>query len=36
MAHNINYNQQIGKHSFFSTREKAWHNLGRSEPRKGD
>ena len=28
MAHNIHYNQQTGKHSFFSVKEKAWHNLG--------
>ncbi|MET4082932.1 phage/plasmid-like protein (TIGR03299 family) [Pedobacter sp. UYP30] len=28
MAHNINFNEQTGKHSFFSTKEKAWHNLG--------
>ncbi|MBG6063310.1 phage/plasmid-like protein (TIGR03299 family) [Flavobacterium sp. CG_9.1] len=28
MAHNINYNKQTEKHSFFSTKEKAWHNLG--------
>src|SRR5687768_15708951 len=28
MAHNINYNEQTGKHSFFSVREKAWHGLG--------
>lgn len=28
MAHNLNYNQRTGKHSFFSTKEKAWHNLG--------
>jgi hypothetical protein len=28
MAHNINYNEQSGKHSFFSTKQKAWHNLG--------
>jgi phage/plasmid-like protein (TIGR03299 family) len=28
MAHDINYNEQTGKHSFFSTKEKAWHNLG--------
>lgn len=28
MAHNINYNEQSGKHSFFSVKEKAWHNLG--------
>ena len=26
--HNLNYNQQTGKHSFFSVREKAWHSLG--------
>lgn len=28
MAHQINYNQQTGKHSFFSVKEKAWHSLG--------
>ncbi|RZL46013.1 MAG: alpha/beta hydrolase, partial [Pedobacter sp.] len=28
MAHHINFNEQTGKHSFFSTKEKAWHNLG--------
>lgn len=28
MAHNINYSEQSGKHSFFSTKQKAWHNLG--------
>lgn len=28
MAHNINFNEQTGKHSFFSTKEKAWHGLG--------
>jgi phage/plasmid-like protein (TIGR03299 family) len=28
MAHNINYNEQAEKHSFFSVKEKAWHNLG--------
>lgn len=28
MAHQINYNQQTQKHSFFSVKEKAWHNLG--------
>ncbi|SHM52422.1 DUF932 domain-containing protein [Flavobacterium saccharophilum] len=28
MAHNINYNEQSGKHSFFSTKQTAWHNLG--------
>lgn len=28
MAHQINFNEKTGKHSFFSTKEKAWHNLG--------
>lgn len=28
MAHNIHFNQNTGKHSFFSTKEKAWHGLG--------
>jgi len=28
MAHNLNYNEQTGKHSFFSVNEKPWHNLG--------
>lgn len=28
MADNINYNIQTEKHSFFSVKEKAWHNLG--------
>ncbi|WP_304066939.1 DUF932 domain-containing protein [Pedobacter glucosidilyticus] len=28
MAHNLNYNEQTSKHSFFSVKEKAWHNLG--------
>ncbi|SHH90206.1 hypothetical protein SAMN05444481_1451, partial [Flavobacterium frigidimaris] len=28
MGHNINYNEQSGKHSFFSTKQKAWQNLG--------
>jgi len=28
MAHRINYNEQTGKHSFFSVNEKAWHGLG--------
>ncbi len=28
MAHNLNYNEQKGKHSFFSVQQKAWHNLG--------
>lgn len=28
MAHNINYNENTGRHSFFSVKEKAWHGLG--------
>ncbi len=28
MAHNINYNKQTSKNSFFSVKEKAWHGLG--------
>jgi phage/plasmid-like protein (TIGR03299 family) len=28
MAHHINYNDETEKHSFFSVKEKAWHNLG--------
>lgn len=28
MAHNIHFNEQTGKHSFFSVNEKAWHGLG--------
>jgi len=28
MAHNINFNDRTGKHSFFSVKEKAWHGLG--------
>ncbi len=28
MAHNLNYNSRTGKYSFFSVKEKAWHNLG--------
>lgn len=28
MAHNLNYNEKEGKHSFFSVKEKAWHGLG--------
>ncbi len=28
MAHDINYNEQTGKHSFFSVKESAWHGLG--------
>jgi len=29
MAHNLNFNEQTGNHSFFSVKEKAWHSLGR-------
>jgi hypothetical protein len=28
MAHQIFLNEQTGKHSFFSVKEKAWHGLG--------
>ena len=28
MAHNINFNEETGKYSFFSVQQKAWHNLG--------
>ncbi len=28
MAHNLNYNDKTGKHSFFSVQKKAWHGLG--------
>jgi phage/plasmid-like protein (TIGR03299 family) len=28
MAHNLFYNEQAEKHSFFSVKEKAWHGLG--------
>lgn len=28
MAHQINYNNQTGKHSFFSVKVKPWHGLG--------
>jgi uncharacterized protein (UPF0303 family) len=28
MAYNLNYNTQTEIHSFFSVKEKAWHNLG--------
>lgn len=28
MSHNIHYNEQSHKHSFFSVKEKAWHGLG--------
>lgn len=28
MAHQIYYNEQTQRHSFFSVKEKPWHNLG--------
>lgn len=28
MAHNLNYSESLGRHSFFSVKEKAWHGLG--------
>lgn len=28
MAHNLNFNENLQRHSFFSVKEKAWHNLG--------
>lgn len=28
MAHNINFNEQTGLHSFFTVQQKAWHGLG--------
>ena len=28
MAHNVNFNNRTGKYSFFTVKEKAWHNLG--------
>jgi phage/plasmid-like protein (TIGR03299 family) len=28
MAHNINFNSNTGRYSFFSVKEKAWHSLG--------
>lgn len=30
MAHNIHFNEQTGKHAFFSVKEKAWHGLGQT------
>ncbi|MFC4261923.1 DUF932 domain-containing protein [Ferruginibacter yonginensis] len=30
--HNLNYNEKTGKHSFFSVKQKAWHELGRLLP----
>lgn len=28
MSHNLNFNSNTGRHSFFSVKEKAWHGLG--------
>ena len=28
MAHNINFNEIMGRYSFFSVKQKAWHDLG--------
>lgn len=28
MAHHLHFNEQTGRYSFFSVKEKAWHNLG--------
>lgn len=28
MAHDLNFNEQTGQHSFFSVQQKAWHGLG--------
>lgn len=28
MGHNLNFNETTGRYSFFSVKEKAWHNLG--------
>lgn len=28
MAHNLNFNDNLGRHAFFSVKEKAWHGLG--------
>lgn len=29
MAHNLNFNSNTGRYSFFSVKEKAWHGLGK-------
>jgi len=29
MAHNLNFNEQTGRYSFFSVQQKAWHGLGK-------
>jgi hypothetical protein len=28
MAHQINFNEKTGRHSFMSVKDRAWHNLG--------
>lgn len=28
MAHHLNYNEKLNRHSFFSVQQKAWHGLG--------
>ncbi len=28
MSHLLNYSEQLGRHSFFTAKEKAWHSLG--------
>jgi phage/plasmid-like protein (TIGR03299 family) len=30
MAHHIYFNEETGRHSFFSVKEKPWHNLGQT------
>jgi phage/plasmid-like protein (TIGR03299 family) len=34
MGHNINYNEQTGKYSFYSLKEKAWHSFGQISQQK--
>ncbi len=34
MAHNLNYNEQTGKYSFYSLKEKAWHGYGQISDQK--
>jgi phage/plasmid-like protein (TIGR03299 family) len=29
MAHNLNFNEKLQRHSFFTVKEKAWHDLGK-------
>jgi len=28
MGHNLNFNENTGRYSFFSVQQKAWHGLG--------